>query len=203
MQLFTIEGAWDGGFYQLAIEIGEHSDQRLDSALQAIWNYNDLQGCYIRRDIEPEAQNRLTPSAASAQTLTEGFSPLFGVAITPGNRRIPCQTYIVREDDGPDWIRLDIPLGALAKVYGVGGYPFGLYPDTSVWRKPLDEWLVTLAQNVFDRVDFRLALVGFEASGTFYWHDIQTSGLPQQRRIGYVLKGANGLIWYPPNEYAG
>ena len=50
--LFTPDGAWFGGFYELALEVGARSDDRLRAALAAVWSHPDLDGCYIDRGRE-------------------------------------------------------------------------------------------------------------------------------------------------------
>jgi hypothetical protein len=36
-RLFTADDAWSGGFYELALELGPRSDDRLRAALVALW----------------------------------------------------------------------------------------------------------------------------------------------------------------------
>jgi hypothetical protein len=69
---------------------------------------------------------------------------------------------------GPDWLDFYFPVGALTREdRRVGGFPFG--PDGGAgslsWRRPLDEWLAQIGRLVYDSVNYRLALIGFEASG--------------------------------------
>ena len=57
-RLLTADGAWYGGFYEVALEIGSRSDQHLRAALTALWQYADLDGCFLDRNREPMDQPR-------------------------------------------------------------------------------------------------------------------------------------------------
>jgi hypothetical protein len=52
-QYFTETETWLGGYYELAIELGSRSDERLLAALAAVWADPDLDGAYLSRDVEP------------------------------------------------------------------------------------------------------------------------------------------------------
>jgi hypothetical protein len=60
-KLFTADEAWNGGFYELALEVGARSDDRLRAALKALWSHPDLDGCYLDRGREPSDQPREQP----------------------------------------------------------------------------------------------------------------------------------------------
>ena len=51
---FAPQNVWFGGFYELAIELGKSSDERLFEALKVLWQHSSLQGCYLKDDIEPD-----------------------------------------------------------------------------------------------------------------------------------------------------
>ena len=53
---FTDGENWNGGFYELAIELGPTDDDRLDRALVALWQEAGVEGCYGSRWEDPEAQ---------------------------------------------------------------------------------------------------------------------------------------------------
>lgn len=63
---FTDRENWTGGFYELAIEVGDCDDDRLDREIAAAWADPRLDGPYDRRDIEPDAQ-ATTQACLSAQ----------------------------------------------------------------------------------------------------------------------------------------
>jgi len=56
-QLFRADDAWFGGFYELAIEVGPRSDDRLGAALSTLWKYPNLRGCFLDRSREPSDRN--------------------------------------------------------------------------------------------------------------------------------------------------
>jgi hypothetical protein len=81
-RVFTADDAWAGGFYELAIEIGSRSDERLRAALAAIWQHPDLDGCYLERNREPSEQLRRLPASI------EGGSHPRGIARLPNGSRV-------------------------------------------------------------------------------------------------------------------
>jgi len=202
-ELFTAADTWNGGFYELAIELGPRlgprSDERLRTALETIWQYDGLDGCYEDEHVEPLHQTRLPPTIEKTK--------LLGVATLPDRRQAACGTVIVREDDftgrddGSDWVVLFLPMGALDSVYNVGAYPFEDGKDFRTWRKPLDDWLARVAAAVFAAVLFPLALIGHEVSGTTYAAEISNTGLPAERWVGYLWQEGEHLAWYPPTQY--
>jgi hypothetical protein len=190
-KLFTATDTWNGGFYELAIELGPRSDERLRTALEMIWQYDGLDGCYEDSRAEPSNQPRLMPSLEIRQ---------LGIATLPNGRQLACGSFTVREDNGTDWIGFYLPMGALASVYDVGAYPFG--DETSrTWREPLDDWLTQIAGVVFAAVPFSLALVGHEVSGMAYAEEIRNTGMLAERWVGYLWREGERLVWYPPTRY--
>ncbi|MFC9975621.1 hypothetical protein ACFVH6_32495 [Spirillospora sp. NPDC127200] len=193
--MFTDEENWNGGFYELAIEIGDTDDHRLQSVLSALWNAAGVEGCFGDRYQEPAAQQEVPCSVAS---LAE-FGHLQGIVQLPSGHRVVCGCVAIREDDGPDWLDFYLPLGALSRVEPeIGGFPFDdeSGPASLAWRHPLDDWLANVATNVLNTADFRLGLIGFEVSGTTYSHRLNGAA-PQERWNGYLLP-VNGTLRYEP-----
>ena len=197
MQIFTQEDTWKGGFYELAIELGPRSNARLEAALAALWQNPRLRGCYALRGLEPTNQLRLEPSL----TLLERYGHLLGVTTLPNAMLAACGVVAVRENTGTDWLDFYIPMGALTMAYDVGAFPFDDGKNSQVWREPLDNWLVTLAHDVFTAVPFALALVGHEVSGQTCAAEITTLGIAAERWEGYLWQEAGTLLWYPPTIY--
>ena len=54
---FTDAENWSGGFYELALEIGDRDDERLQRALTALWRAAAVTGCYGGRDQEPAGRD--------------------------------------------------------------------------------------------------------------------------------------------------
>lgn len=110
VRLFTTEGAWDGGTYDLALVLGSSDDARLAKSLEAIWSSPDLDGCYLSSDREPHEQTRTTPTAPAPGTR------LFGVARIGGRPPVPCSTIVVRDEGERDWIFFFLPIGSLGSI---------------------------------------------------------------------------------------
>lgn len=186
---------WHGGFYELAIEVGDHSDERLGRALDALWRAAGISGCYGSRECEPGDQAVVGCTLESL----EQFGHLRGVVQLPAGPVVVCGAVAIREDSGPDWLDFYLPLGALARADPrVGAFPFGSDGGTvsMVWRQPIDAWLASIGMQVYGSVDYRLGLIGCEASGQVYAADIG-AGSPPPRGFGYLLPG-NGPPRYLP-----
>jgi len=71
-RIFTLQDAWTGGSYDLAIEPGPRDDARLSRAVNALWTHPDLVGCYQHMEREPNDQLRV--DASSAETRLHGVA---------------------------------------------------------------------------------------------------------------------------------
>lgn len=192
---FTRPDAWNGGYYELAIELGPRSDARLRSALARMWSHPHLDGCYASRELEPSAQPHITPE------LTAEPGHLYGLATLPSGVAVPCGTCVLREEGGPDWLDLYVPLGSLGLAYPVGPYPFGAEGTPPSWQGELDAWFRGIGSFVFDAAPFALGLVGFEASGCLYSGEIAAAGIPSERRAALLWPTRSGLVFHPPNVW--
>ena len=195
---FTKEGIWWGGFYELALELGEPSDARLSGALKALWSHPSLDGCYLERDKEPAEQPRVSPGE-----YTDNLAHLQGLAMLPSGKSVVCGTVNIREEGGgPDWLDFYIPIAALGDAYAIGPYPFTEDEASSkVWQQAVDNWLVELGRYVYGVVPFRLGLIGWEMSGHAHASEIAERGIPEQRYEGYLWPRHHELEWYPPNTW--
>jgi hypothetical protein len=86
---FTEDEIWNGGFYELAIEVG--------AVLHAIWTHPTLEGCYLDPNTEPHEQQRIT----STQALLESGAHLRGLALLPNGQQVACGTCLIRESEVP------------------------------------------------------------------------------------------------------
>ena len=200
---FLDDENWHGGYYELAIDLGERTaagaDARLVAALRTVWADSALEGCYLDRWRPRSEQTAITPAAASL----EEPPPLYGTATLPGGSTVVCVTHVVRGIDGEgrtphDWLDLCIPTGALGRVdTRVSDYPFG--DDGSLaWRAPIDEWMYRVAAAVFRIAPFRVALIGFEVSGDPA-ADLE-GPVPDDRWVGYVLPGEPEPHYFPSTK---
>jgi hypothetical protein len=192
---FTSPDTWVGGFYGLAIEVGQRNDDRLLTALKAVWSYPDLIGGYLHDDLEPHLQEQVVPQIKHIES-----GKLRGIARLPNLSNVACVTGQVREDSGIDWLGFYVPMGALGNAYPVGGFPFaGSDREDTTWRIPLDQWLSDIGRHVFQHVPFDLALIGHEVSGDTYAEEIVSEGIPEERWIGYMWPEHGQLQYYPCN----
>lgn len=185
-QFFTRPDAWLNGFYEIEIDLGESSDEKLAEASGRIWEHPLLSGCYLHRDREPQAQEPVNP----AEHLN---SHHYGIAHLFNGADCVCGTFTATIDsgslDGPhDFLAFYLPLASLAKTFPGGRLP---YPE-------LDVWLVDLGRFVFERIKFDLALIGFEVVFPEMNTDqLRLDGLPGLRREGYLLQVNGKLEWFP------
>jgi hypothetical protein len=190
-RLFTAEGAWYGGFYELALEIGPRSDERLRSALTVLWKYPDLDGCFLDRSREIREQPRTT------EFCLETGSHSLGVASLPNGSRVVCGSCLVREEEGPDWLDFYLPMGSLATAYPVGGFPFGSEADwPGPWRFEVEDWLARIGLWIAKSASFQLGIIGIEVSGQVYASEIASKGIPDERFIGYLWPSNESVVYY-------
>lgn len=197
---FTDDENWTGGFYELALELGDMSDERLQLALSALWRAAAVEGCYGSRDREPRDQPEVPRTVEALGELGH----LQGTVRLPGGQRVVCGCVAVREEDGPDWLDFYLPLGALARLdQRIGGFPFDgrSGADSLVWRHGLDEWLAAVGTEVFREVPFRLGLIGFEISGETSAHQLN-GRVPAERWEGFLMPADDGgsLRYEPANR---
>ena len=198
--VFTHPDTWSGGSFEIALEFGPPSAECLRQALVSLWRHPTLQGCYLKYSLEPSEQNRVGPEEISLDG--DGIvSVLRGIAELPNGQRVACCSDVVREEEGSDWLYFGVPMGALARAYPVGAFPFD---DGSPldWREIVSVWLRDIADAVYQTVPFRLGLVGCILGVPVYATDVAISGIPQVRYEGYLWPENGALQWYPPNQGA-
>ena len=150
--MFTEPDTWNGGFFELALELGPRNDQRLRDAVSVLWKHPTLAGCYLDRDKEPGQQKRLEPASQALEC------NLYGVAMTPAGKEVACRSLPIRFDDGIDWLYLVVPLGSLGTADPVGAYPFDDGETSMDWIIPVSEWFRGFGDLRFSSVAFRLVL---------------------------------------------
>ena len=171
--------------YELAIEIGGRSDERLEAALAGLWSYPLLEGCFLYRNLETHLQPRIEPSLAAIEN-----GHLYGLAEMPNGYLIPCGTVITREIDGSDWLVFYLPIGSLAAVYSIYAYPFDVgHRSHRKWQHGVDDTLADLGFYLFQRVPFQLGLIGHEVSGQVYTDQLAGDGDPRYALYRLPLAG--------------
>src|SRR5579859_7388708 len=143
--------AWTGGFYELAIQLGERDDMRLQAAVTVLTRTAGITGPW-HVQWQPDLVLRASWTIAD---LAAG--QLAGQVELPGGQQVICAVVAVREDHGDDWLDLCIPLEALGRGDArIGGFPFE--PDNGAslaWRRPIDNWFARLADDIRQETGFR------------------------------------------------
>jgi hypothetical protein len=207
-EIFTAPYAWANGFYMLALDLEEHSNDRSDehsnvrsdershAALSALSSYPLLDGWYLDRGKEPQEQPRVD---ARAPVPVEDHR--YGVLTLPNGKRVPCGCYVFHTGGGPHWLEFYIPLAALDKIYPTGGFPWGPSQGYTAWEQEVDLALVEVARHIYRQVRFPAGLIGHEIlyddMDHVYWAAV--AGLPPENlRYGFLWSGASSLEWHPP-----
>jgi len=197
---FTVEETWRGGHYEIEMELGVPSDERLRRALQRIWSHPSVKGCCFSRDQELQDQVRVNLENHALESM------LFGVTTLPNGASAACGTFVCRlvggNDEPPrDLLSFYVPLGSIARPYAIGGYPDSDVEHAGAWRGQLDPWLADLGRFVFEAVEFDLALVGWEVEfPSISAESVKRSGIPAKRYDGYLWRNGKGLDWHPPTS---
>ncbi len=186
---------WDGGFYELALELGAHGHNRVDVVLDAVWREAAVQGCFA------VAGPPLSHVAAKRTLAAPEVGHLRGVVRLPSGATTVCGAFTTRHEEGPAWFGFYLPLGALSEVDPrIGGYPFGEEggPSSLAWRAPIDAWLRDVATRVFATTPFALGLIGFEVAGDC---DSQSlASVPEDRHTAYLIPTQGELRYFPANR---
>lgn len=194
-KIFTLPEVWLGGHFELAMEVGETSNNRLFAVLDSVWSHSALYGCYLASNKEPHEQEKVKPLQKHIQSYH-----LLGIATLPNGNQVACGTHSVREDSGIDWLTLYIPMSALSTAYNVGGYPFDKdITEHLEWINLIEFWLAEIAQYVYSLANFKLALIGLEISGLDYSSKVIEKGVPSKRGPGYLWEVNNELKYYRSN----
>jgi hypothetical protein len=189
---------WHGGFYELAIELADESDEYLQRMLTALWHTAEIDGCYQRR-AGTRDQFKDAPCTVAA---LDQHGHLHATVLLPTGQRVVCGAVAIRGGGGTDWLDFYLPMEALGRAdQRVGAFPFVPDGDHSAldWRRPIDEWLAGIATTIFQAEPFRLALIGHEVSGDTD-ADKLDGRVPEQRFIGYLLPHGSQLDYMAANR---
>ncbi|SNS69159.1 hypothetical protein SAMN06893096_106230 [Geodermatophilus pulveris] len=166
---------WSGGDYELLVRYAPADQALLERAYQAVWQ-------------------------VTGRDATAGD----GVVRLPGGHRVVCHSGPVLDEDGTGWLYFGVPLGALGRIDPrVCGYPTE-DGHSFAWRRPLDDWLASVAFRLLEPVPFRAALIGFEVFTDLYLNladgePIEGYARLADRYSGIVLSGPPP-IYHPANR---
>jgi hypothetical protein len=115
-----LDDNWDGGFYELAINLGPKDDARLELALASLRGHAGVAMCLAPQYFAPApgTPSRLKGHMAVQLSLAslEEYGHLRGVLRLPSGVAVVCGAVAVRlDEDDADWLDFYLPLGALAK----------------------------------------------------------------------------------------
>jgi hypothetical protein len=194
--IFTRAGTWDGGSFELRLVYEPHAVDTLASAFMTLWAHPTLDGCVADRFPAPALQPRVAPVVAAR----DRDRLWYGVATLPNGVRVGCQSLIMvfSESDDPVEIHFGVPMGALARAYPVGAYPF-TDGRPLAWRGEVSSWLAEIAGTVFAEHPFRFGMIDHEAT----LDGVTTSDVhevPAVRWEGYLWPEGGQLAWHPQTE---
>jgi len=219
-----IEGISRGAEYDLNIELGPRSDERLLAACVALWSDPSLDGPYLDPTRRRDEQAKVAPAliqplpeddwATAADQIGLSHLPaMYGVATLPDGNRVGCASCDFREEsllrpakDLRDELSFSISLGALETVYEIdwSAHQTGNFESWRSWAAPLQEWLADIAQTIYRAVPFRLAAIGEEAGCVMPTaSEITAAGGPERFREQSPLTSClfpaedGSLKWYP------
>jgi hypothetical protein len=188
--LFTRSCAWTGGYYEIEVHL---SATQLASAVVALWQFPDLRGCYLDCDREPAGQDTVDAAEISHDEQT------FGVATLGPHGAVACVSFTRLFEDGTALLSLCFPLGSLAGVLPVGGFPFGREENRG-WRDVVDQWLVSLGRHVFRHVELDLAVIGFEIAEPYTASHPDVSATASRRFDTFLVRRGGDLALLPRTE---
>jgi hypothetical protein len=190
--------SWKGGYYELLVCPLADSPEAACSTLKALWTFPSLNGCYLRRDLQPLAQTRVRPCESG----TTGH--LYGLATLPNTNVVVCGSYTTTTDTHKEntgvwhWVVFYLPLGALADAYPLGAYPFAPLGELSKWKPAVDSFLGDIARWINGSVPIRLGIVGFEVNvSDLSPESFGLNSIPKQRNEGILWNNGADLEWYP------
>ncbi len=199
---FTIPENWWGGFYELALELGpSENNSFIYEVISFLWGQEKIVGPFDNNDIDIAKQN-----------LIENPKPeerhYYGILNLSDTIILGCGTYVVKEENGSDWILLYVPGNMAFKYLG------GKTRNSDLFKQDLEillHFFQEIAVKIYRQCGFKLGLIGYEVSGELY-ADTLTEGdlkdffagilLPTNHKIAKKSLRtclSEGLFWIPPN----
>ncbi len=195
--VFTVPGIWESNPYSLVFQLRDPSDTSIKQALTTLWNTPPLEGCYLRTDVEPAEQARLSPSDPD-----HPGPYCHGIATFPNGKRLAASSWYAAFTPSDCWIDLSIPMRALATIYPVGAYPLNVKsaPSAEPWLRAVNEWFKKIADAIYPSVRFSIAAIGILIDPSAV-NRLLENGIPEVRWDGLLIPSDDRLIWYPPTTY--
>lgn len=188
---FTNPDNWIGGFYELSMEFHPVGNNvRLNQALTALGKLNFFSGFWKER--HHYLSNSIT---FPIHIDDDSVNQFYGTITLSDGKTLPCVVTIVRIIGELEWLDIGIPEAILEKLYDLQ-YP--LTKEFNPWLAGIDEIFIRMAESLFDRSPFELALIGEEISGYANQENITLKDLEKitcilphriQKRLGVLEKG--------------
>jgi hypothetical protein len=149
-----------GGFYELAIQVCPSADNEpIKLYTDYIWKLNDVEGPF-------DFDFNLIPVDVS-NIRHNGILHL-------DNYRIPFMTYNIREDEpietGYNWFDICFYTSAIEQIFGT---EYETWTENPKSPEQLDNFIRSVLRKLFDIFHFKLAIVGFEVSGQYYFDNFK------------------------------
>lgn len=188
---------WRGGFYELSFNLSDDRDDTVKEFLSKLWESPNLLGPFSKKDMAPDQQNPIN----GPDITIDGH--MFGIHTFAAGEKCECGTYASNFQEEGQWVSLYFPMGALSRIFEVGGYPFLGEDDPSpeVWIKPLSEHLRGVAEQIFQVAPFDLAILGFESDYGVVRDQILSGTIADERWEGVLISSDHSLIWHPPTVW--
>lgn len=189
MRVFTDPpDAWYGSTFELVLDLGPASGERLLAAATAVWDAPELRGCYLEANKEPAEQCAVRPDDVMHNA---PGAHLRGLATLPNGATVACSTYGLCIDGEADQLIVALPLGSLATAYPIGAYPIddGTPLD---WRPELEDWFTALARRAWIPGSVRLGTIGAGTAGFLEAAPVLREGIPAERWEAYLWPGPDG-----------
>ncbi len=169
-ELIEDKEAWQDGYFKLVIRLGNIPDSTARAFADAIWEYPL---------IEPYGETEK------------------GIATLPLGKTV-CLGYVFKWYDEIWQASLGLPMGGLDRLYPTGTYPFE-EGNADGFILPVSDWLVDLAQHLFQVFPFYMAVIGFEAELPDEYGSFEVPS--DIRWDGYLKRSGHRLEWFPPTTF--
>ena len=149
---------WLGGHYELSIEYHPSGDSlKLNNALETLYKSGLFNGMWA------EKRDYLKSSVPLPITIEDESVQLFyGTLSLSKDHELPCEISVIRIRGESDWLDISIPQGILEETFP---YTYPLTLEENPWLSGVIEMYAKLAESIFQRAPFNLAMIGEEVSG--------------------------------------